>query len=198
MADTQNPALTGWVNPPVRAVLPFRRLQISRSLKRTALRFPFEIKVDHDFERVIRTCAEPTPTRPQTWINEEIIQLFLMLHRAGYAHSVECRTPDGEFAGGLYGVALGAAFCGESMVSRVSEASKVALLHLCARLDRAGFDLLDCQLLNPHTAQFGAHEIRAADYLAQLHQALEKPSDFCLSKDYPVDEKALLVDFLKK
>lgn len=198
MADTENPDLTGWVNPPVRAILPIRDIHISRSLRKAALHFPYVIRADHAFEEVIRACAKETPGRPKTWINEEIIQLFLMLHRAGYAHSIGCWTGSGDFAGGLYGLALGSAFCGESMVSLMPDASKIALIHLCARLDKAGFNLLDCQFINPHTERFGAYEIDKGQYLAQLHQAIEKPGDFSLSGSYPVDENALVMNFLKK
>ncbi len=164
------------LTPPQRAILPLDRVNIPRSLRRLIEKKPFEIKVDTAFDRVIEACAA-TPYRPDTWINAEIIEIFKTFHRAGLAHSVECWQGE-TLAGGLYGLAIGGAFCGESMFSRVSGASKIALVHLCHRLRSGGFTLLDCQILNPHTAQFGAYDIPQADYLRQLGMAIRENGGF--------------------
>jgi len=133
----------------------------------------FEVIADGDFEATMRACAE----RDKTWINAEILKLYCALHETGYAHSVEVRM-DGALVGGLYGVSLGAAFFGESMFHRASDASKVALVHLVARLRLGGFRLLDAQFLTPHLASLGAIEISRADYRQRLERALERTADF--------------------
>lgn len=194
MADPDHHDETGWYNPPMRAVLPIAGLKVSRSLRRVVLKQSFDVRIDTDFERVIRTCAARRMERPETWINEDIIRRFMALHQAGLAHSVECWTPDGNFAGGLYGVALGGAFCGESMVSLRPEASKIALVHLCAVLQAGGFTLLDCQFINDHTARFGAVEIPQAEYLHRLAQALESKAIFDPARNNVTN----LVNFLNK
>lgn len=194
MGDSENPQETGWYNPPARAVLPIGTLHISRSLRRFARRHHFRVSVDRDFPGVIAGCAEPAPHRPDSWINAEIIALFTALHRRGDAHSIEIWQED-QLVGGIYGLAMGAAFCAESMFSRESGASKIALLHLCARLSAGGFSLLDCQILNDHTAGFGAFEISRSDYLARLHDALGKQADFSASG---TPEERLIEDYLKK
>lgn len=194
--DPEDPAQINWYNPPDRAILPIREIRIPRSLRQLIRKKPFEIKVDTAFDRVIEACAAATPGRPTTWLNDEIMILFKILHRAGFAHSVECWQGD-SLVGGLYGLTLGAAFCGESMFSRVSNASKLALIHLCARLDAGGFTLLDCQLLNDYTAQFGAYEIPKENYLIRLNDALKQPGNFAL-RGQETTELALIDDFLKK
>lgn len=194
MGSSTNPQETAWYNPPLRAVLPLDRLHISRKLRRFAARHPFNITVDTAFQAVIEGCAEPTPQRPDSWINDDIKALFLSLHQAGHAHSVEI-WDENQLVGGIYGLALNAAFCAESMFSRVSGASKIALIALCARLAAGGFRLLDCQILNDHTALFGAYEITQADYLARLHRALQIPADFRAAGS---DEDKLMEKYIKE
>lgn len=200
MAGNDDPDEIHWFNPPHRAVLPIGAVKISRSLHRLLKKKPFEIKVDTAFDAVIDACAAATPNRPSTWINDEIRAMFKALHRAGFAHSVECWQGDSpgseSLVGGLYGLTLGSAFCGESMFSTVSGASKIALIHLCARLHRGGFTLLDCQLLNDYTAQFGAYEIAKDAYLDRLSLALTGPGDFALTGQN-CTELSLIDDFLK-
>ena len=137
----------------------------------------FEVRCDTAFAAVIQRCAEAAPGRRETWINGEIARLYTELFEMGRAHSVEC-WKDGELAGGLYGVALGGAFFGESMFSRTTDASKVALVHLVARLKRGGFSLLDTQFVTPHLGQFGVVEVARAGYRAMLARALEQHATF--------------------
>lgn len=196
MADTLDPDAITWFNPPHRAIMPIEGLRLPRKLRALALKMPFEIRINTAFDAVIAACAAPTEQRPSTWINDDIRHIFSTMHRIGFAHSIEC-WQSGMLVGGVYGMALGSAFCGESMFSRVSNASKIALIHLCARLSAAGFTLLDCQLLNDHTARFGAYEIPKAEYLRQLTAALQTPCDFNLSGSNP-PESALLREFIKK
>ena len=147
-------------------------------LRKTVRQDPFRVTVDTAFNRVIEACAEPHPTRPATWINDSILNLYGALHRKGYAHSVECWSEENELVGGLYGVALGGAFFGESMFSRATDASKVALVHLVARLKIGGFELLDAQFHNPHLEQFGLEEITRDEFRARLWRALRVDADF--------------------
>ena len=171
MADHRDAAGVYWVEPKERAILPIESFRPSRSLRKTIAADRFRVTADTAFEAVIRLCAEPTRDRPETWINHAIEQAFVALHRAGHAHSIECW--DGErLVGGLYGLALGRAFFGESMVSRATDASKVALAWLIARLKAGGFTLLDCQFQTDHLASLGAIEISRRDYLALLGGAL--------------------------
>jgi leucyl/phenylalanyl-tRNA--protein transferase len=162
-----------WFSPDPRAIIPLDRFKISRSLRQVLRKGIFEIRINTAFESVIRNCA----SRDDTWISEEIIQSYLNLHRLGYAHSVEAWS-EGLLAGGLYGVALGGAFFGESMYSRKRNASKVALVHLVQRLRERGFELLDTQYITPHLAQFGTIEVSKEDYLARLKHAVEKQVSF--------------------
>ncbi len=150
-----------------RSVLEFEDLHVSRSLGRVIRKGTYEVRVDEDFERVVRACAD----REETWISGEIVRAYVRLHRVGKAHSVEAYH-GGELAGGLYGVALGGAFMGESMFSRMRDASKVCLVHLVERLKERGFVLLDCQIQNDHLARLGAKEIPEAEYLRCLEYAL--------------------------
>lgn len=194
MSSGENPQETAWFNPPMRAILPLDSLHISRKLRRFAARHPFSVTIDTAFQAVIEGCAEPTPQRPDTWINQEIKGIFQTMHNAGYAHSIEIWM-DNQLVGGIYGLALNAAFCAESMFSRVSGASKIALLHLCARLSAGGFQLLDCQILNDHTARFGAYEITQAEYLTHLHRALEIPADFSAAG---ASEDTIMTKYIKE
>ena len=177
MARRRRDASVVWVLPDIRGVLELDRARLPKKLRRLIAREPFEVRVDADFRAVIRACAAPAPRREETWINAAIEEVYCELHRAGRAHSVECYR-DGALVGGLYGVALGGIFCGESMFSRADNASKVAFAHLVARLKLGGFALLDTQFHTTHLAQFGVEEMPNADYQARLAQALAVDADF--------------------
>ncbi len=166
-----------WVAPRQRGVLPLDAFHVPRRLKRTVRQQQFEVRGDGDFDAVIRACAAPGGDRADTWINAEIARVFCQLHRLGLAHSVEAWR-DGRMVGGLYGLALGGAFFGESMFARETDASKVALVHLVAALRRGGFALLDVQFMTDHLLRFGAVEIPAAAYLDRLEAALSLPATF--------------------
>ena len=171
MADSRDATSVYWVEPRRRAILPLDGFHLSRSLRRVVAADRFRVTVDRAFEQVIALCAEAAADRPETWINPVIEQSFVRLHALGHAHSVECW--DGErLVGGLYGLALGRAFFGESMVSRAANASKVAIAALVARLRAGGFTLLDCQFMTAHLATLGAREIDRGDYVALLGAAL--------------------------
>ncbi len=156
-----------------RSVLDLDALRVSKSLARVIRQGKYEVFVDRDFENVIRACAD----RKETWINAEIIHAFLGLHHAGKAHSVEAYHED-RLVGGLYGVTLGGAFMGESMFSRMPDASKVCLFYLVERLKERGFVLLDCQIQNDHLARMGAVEIPEHEYLLRLGYALRMDRSF--------------------
>lgn len=177
MADGRHDPVIYLVDPERRGILPLDRFHVPRSLRRTIRRGGFELAVDRDFRAVIEACAEATPARPTTWLNDELIELYVELARLGHAHSVEVRA-QGRLVGGLYGVALGAAFFGESMFSRVTDASKVALVELVARLRAGGFRLLDTQFVTEHLRRFGAIEIPRAAYLLELKAAIARPARF--------------------
>jgi leucyl/phenylalanyl-tRNA--protein transferase len=166
-----------WVDPERRGILPLDRFHLPRSLKKTIRQGCFAVTSDTAFEATLRLCAEPTADRPDTWINEEIIRLFLELHHLGLAHSVESWL-EGELSGGLYGLSLGSAFFGESMFTRTTDASKVALAYLVAGLKKGGYTLLDTQFVTAHLAQFGAVEIARRDYLRRLADALGRTATF--------------------
>ena len=178
MADSREDMRLFLMDPDLRGVLPLDRFHVPKRLRKTVRQDPFRVTVDTAFNRVIEACAEPHPTRPATWINDPILNLYGALHRQGFAHSVECWTEDGDLAGGLYGVALGGAFFGESMFSRATDASKIALVHLVARLKLGGFELLDAQFHNPHLEQFGLEEISRDEFRAKLWRALRVNADF--------------------
>ena len=175
MARSRDDPRLYWIDPDQRGILPLDRFHVPRSLVKTLKRAPFQVRLDTAFEQVMRGCAEGAPDRPDTWINDEIVRLFVELNRLGMAHSVET-WQDGRLVGGLYGLGLGAAFFGESMFSRVTDASKVALVHLVARLKVSGYHLLDTQFVTEHLARFGAIEIPRQDYLRRLGQALDTPA----------------------
>jgi leucyl/phenylalanyl-tRNA--protein transferase len=156
-----------------RSVLEFEDLHVPRSLGRVIRKGTYEVRVDEDFGGVIRACAD----REETWINAEIVDAYIRLHHAGKAHSVEAYR-EGELVGGLYGVALGAAFMGESMFTRMRDASKVCLVYLVRRLKERGYELLDCQIQNPHLARLGAREIPEGEYLRRLEHALSLDRSF--------------------
>jgi leucyl/phenylalanyl-tRNA--protein transferase len=177
MAESATDPGLFWVEPDLRGVIPLDAFHVSRSLRKELARARFELRVDTAFAEVIAACAAETPTRPKTWINHRIVRLYTGLHRLGHAHSVECWR-DGELAGGLYGVRLGAAFFGESMFARQTDASKVALVHLVARLRAGGFRLLDTQFTTPHLKRFGAVDVPKARYAEMLRQAIAADADF--------------------
>lgn len=180
MADSRDADSIYWVEPRRRAVLPLDGFHLSRSLRKVIAADRFRITADTAFERIIALCAESAEDRPDTWINAAIEQAFVRLHAQGLAHSIECW--DGErLVGGLYGLALGRAFFGESMVSRAANASKVAIAALVARLRAGGFTLLDCQFMTAHLASLGAQEIDRADYVALLGAALSSTGSSALA-----------------
>lgn len=166
MADSKTGEI-GWYSPDPRTIFELEEFHIPHSLKLTLKKKLFEIRINKRFEEVMRACAQ----REETWISEEIIRSYVMLHQAGLAHSVET-WKDGLLVGGLYGVAIRGAFFGESMFSRISDASKVALVHLVIRLKERGYSLLDTQFTTPHLQRFGAREIPRAEYLRRLEIAL--------------------------
>lgn len=178
MADSREDMRLFLMDPDQRGLLPLDGFHIPKRLARTVRKDPFRVTVDTAFNRVIEACAAPHPTRPATWINSPILNLYSALHREGYAHSVECWSTDGDLVGGLYGVALGGAFFGESMFSRVRDASKIALIHLTARLIHGGFTLLDAQFHNPHLEQFGLVEVSRGTFRRKLWHALRDNADF--------------------
>ncbi|RMD49597.1 MAG: leucyl/phenylalanyl-tRNA--protein transferase [Candidatus Thermofonsia bacterium] len=160
-----------WYDPDPRAIIPLENFHIPRSLHRTLKKKLFTVTRDQAFSQVIRGCAAPAPDREHTWISDEIIEAYERLYGLGWAHSVEVWR-NGRLAGGLYGVAVGGLFAGESMFSRETDASKVALVHLVHHLKQQGFTLLDTQFLTPHLQRFGAVEIPASRYKALLRHAL--------------------------
>lgn len=178
MAERADSPDVFWVEPKRRGVLPLDGFHLPRSLAKLLKQQKFRFTVDQAFEAVLAGCAEPVPGRSETWINPLIAEAYLALHRRGQAHSVEAWTADGALAGGLYGVRLGRAFFGESMFTRVRDASKCCLAALVARLRLGGFVLLDTQFLTEHLAGFGAVEIPAREYRAQLAAALVGSGDF--------------------
>ena len=177
MAESAEDPTLFWVDPETRGILPLEKFRVSRGVQRKLRRGLFEVRCDTAFEEVVRACAAKTSERPTTWINEEIIRLYLGLHAMGHAHSVEC-WEGGELAGGLYGVCIGGAFFGESMFSRAADASKIALAHLVARLRRGGYRLLDTQFVTSHLEQFGVTEVGRGEYQAILSSALAADASF--------------------
>jgi leucyl/phenylalanyl-tRNA---protein transferase len=177
MADSADAPEIFWVDPEMRGIIPLKGFHVPQRLRRTVKAEHFEIRCDTAFEAVIRGCAAPAADRPRTWINEEIVRLYVELFRRGAAHSVESWY-EGELVGGLYGVSIGGAFFGESMFSRMTDASKVALVHLVARLIGSGYTLLDTQFVTEHLQRFGAIEIPRADYRRRLAAALSAPIVF--------------------
>ncbi len=170
------PPFIGW-NPMSAGVIPLEGFHISRSLRKRVKQQPYDIRVDTAFHDVIALCAAQSETRKETWINKRIITLYSQLHKMGCAHSVES-WQNGELVGGLYGIRIGGAFFGESMFSRATDASKIALVHLVARLKFGGFTLLDAQFVNSHLLQFGTQPVAKKDYQKLLAPALELDADF--------------------
>jgi leucyl/phenylalanyl-tRNA--protein transferase len=173
MADRDG--IIRWYTADPRGVFPLNKFHVSKTLAQTVRQGKYELRVNHDFEATMRACMHQRADG--TWINDELIAAYVRLHHLGFAHSVECWR-DGELAGGLYGVSLGAAFFGESMFHRQRDASKVALVHLVTRLRERGYDLLDTQASTPHLRQFGCVDLPAGEYLRLLRKALRKRCEF--------------------
>jgi leucyl/phenylalanyl-tRNA--protein transferase len=173
MSEAADDPTLFWVEPELRGVIPLEGFHLPSRLARTVRSDRFQVTADRAFGAVIAACAEARPDRPETWINARIRELFLDLHALGHAHSVECWR-GGRLVGGLYGLSLGGAFFGESMFHRETDASKVALVHLVARLRRGGYRLLDAQFQTDHLAQFGTVEIPRAAYVRLLDAALAR------------------------
>ena len=163
-----------WVQPEIRGIIPLDRFHVSKSLAKRIKQEPFHIRFNTAFEAVMRACAEPVENRPSTWINAKILDLYCQLHAMGHAHSVEAWEGD-QLVGGLYGVSLGAAFFGESMFSRRTDASKICLVHLVERLKSRRFKLLDTQFTTDHLKTFGAIDMPKAQYEMVLAQAMASP-----------------------
>lgn len=180
MAESADDPELFWVDPHRRGILPLDAFHLSHRLRRVLRQGRFEIRCDSAFDAVIRGCAEAAEKRPNTWINDEILRLYGALFTRGSAHSVECCRA-GMLVGGLYGVSIGAVFFGESMFSRETDASKVALVHLVARLRLGGYRLLDIQFLTPHLARFGGIEVSRARYRRLLTSALAYRAAFPLT-----------------
>ena len=177
MAQSAKDERLAWFDPDPRGILPLESFHLSRRLARTTRTTDLKVTADTDFAGVIDGCAGGGWSRPSTWINQSIRALCLELHHIGHAHSIEVRR-GGELVGGLYGVALKGAFFGESMFSTARDASKIALVHLVARLMRGGFTLLDTQFATEHLAQFGAIEIPRKEYRRRLTEALRRDAEF--------------------
>ena len=198
MADSAYTPYVHWVCPEMRGQLSITHMHIPRRLKKSVRQMkiagaPYEIRIDYNFHQIIEACAKSEESRPETWINANILEAFCTLHSLGYAHSVEC-WQEGELVGGLYGLALGGAFFGESMFSRQRDASKVCLVHLVARLKEGGFALLDTQFVNEHLKQFGVYEIPHKQYIPELKKALKiQNTDFLLKE---ISEFELLKKYL--
>ena len=196
MAETRDDSRLFFVDPDHRGILPLDDFHIPRRLARTLRQGKFTIRYNHDFASVLQLCAEAAPDRPNTWINLEIERLYNVLHERGQCHSGEC-WQEGKLVGGLYGVALGGAFFGESMFSRARDASKIALCHLVARLRAGGFVLLDTQFITDHLAQFGTIEVARPVYKQQLQAAISTAATF-FPENYPEDgDWALVSGFLQ-
>ena len=185
MAERHDDEELFWVDPQRRGVLPLDGFHLPKRLYRTIRSGRFEVRYNTAFSDVVRACAEPTPERPETWINEEIVRLYAEVHEMGFAHSIECWR-EGRLVGGLYGVSLVAVFFGESMFTRESDASKVALAHLVARLRLGVFAILDTQFLTEHLAQFGTIEIDRESYRQQLSLGIRRQATFVAD---PPDER---------
>ena len=186
MAESREDPEVFWVDPRWRGIFPLDAFHISRSLARHIRRGGFEVSVNRDFDGTLRGCAD----RPETWINDTIFRLYTALHARGFAHSLEV-WEDGELVGGVYGVTLGAAFFGESMFSRRTNASKIALAYLVDRLRLGGFQLFDTQFITAHLRSLGAVEIPRAEYRRRLAEALARPADF-IRPALPADPQELL------
>ena len=178
MAESADDPQLFWIEPQARGLLPLEHLYIPKRLARTIRQAAFDIRIDYDFPGVIEGCAEPVPGRTSTWINHRIRGLYGDLFNMGACHTIEVWNQDNRLVGGLYGVVLGGAFFGESMFSRERDASKIALVYLCARLIYGGFIMLDTQFITDHLRQFGAIEIDRTEFQEELEKALKEHGDF--------------------
>ncbi len=181
MADSADDPGFSFYKPYMRGLIPIDTLHIPKKLLKTLRKNPYTVTVDKAFRSIIDGCAQTSPDsakRDKTWINKPIRDLFVQLYEEGHAHSVECWTKEGSLAGGLYGLAIGGVFCGESMVSFEKDASKIALVYLCAILKECGFTVLDTQFINPHLLQFGAYEVPQEEYEVTIKEAMKKPVIF--------------------
>ena len=186
MSEAEDDPRVFWVDPERRGVLPLDGFHLSRSLRKTILKAPFDLTLDMAFEDVVRGCA----AREETWINDTIFRGYFGLHRLGYAHSVEVWQGD-DLVGGVYGVALGGAFFGESMFSRATDASKIALATLIAHLRQTGFQLFDTQFTTGHLVRLGAVEVAREDYHHLLDAAMEVGGAEILSRPLPKGEQVI-------
>jgi leucyl/phenylalanyl-tRNA--protein transferase len=177
MAESADDPQLYWIEPQARGVLPLDQVRVPKRLARTIRQSHFEVRIDSDFDAVIDGCAAARDGRLSTWINKRIRGLYRELYDLGYCHTVEVWQDD-RLAGGLYGVALGSAFFGESMFSEVRDASKIALVYLCARLIRGGFTLLDTQFVTDHLRQFGTIEVGKSVFHRKLEHAMQTEGDF--------------------
>ena len=190
MAESADDPQLYWIEPQARGILPLDRIEIPKRLQRTIRQQPYEIRIDTDFEGVIAGCATSRPGRRTTWINHRIRKLYRELHRLGYCHTVEAWS-GGRLVGGLYGVALGGAFFGESMFSEMRDASKIALVHLSARLIHGGFVMLDTQFVTDHLRQFGTIEVERTEFHRQLEHAIRIEGDFFRLEREPAPSRVL-------
>jgi leucyl/phenylalanyl-tRNA--protein transferase len=177
MAESADDPALYWIEPQQRGILPLDGIHVPKRLARTVRSADFSVKIDSDFDLVISGCAQPRPGRRSTWINAQIHRLYRDLFEMGHCHTVEVWS-GGEIAGGLYGVSLGGAFFGESMFSNVRDASKIALVYLCARLVHGGYTLLDTQFVTDHLRQFGTIEIDRREFHRRLDVAMSVEGDF--------------------
>lgn len=190
MADGRDDPDLYLIDPEERGVLPLKGFHVPKRLKRTVRKDPYRVTIDKAFSRVMEGCAETASNRETTWINAAILNLYAGLHREGHAHSVECWQGE-MLVGGLYGVSVEGAFFGESMFSRATDASKIALVHLVGRLIAGGYQLLDAQFYNPHLAQFGLETVSRPAFKRRLAEALKVRGDFN-SLDAPLTGQAAL------
>ena len=194
MADDKQSDSVNFYRPEMRGQLSISDLHIPKKLLKQVKQKPYDIKINTDFASVMDGCAAQYKNRENTWINSIIRELFIELHTRGHAHSVEAWQND-KLIGGLYGLAIGAVFCGESMFSTADNASKIALVHLCARLKAGEFTVLDTQFTNAHLEQFGIYEIPQDDYEALIQTEMNKQADFILGE---MSEARILDNFLVK
>ncbi len=177
MAESRDDPDIFWVEPNERGILPLDRFHLSKSLRKTVRSDKFSVSIDRNFRDVMVACAKAAPDRESTWISHRIEDLYSELHQLGFAHSIECWL-DNKLVGGLYGIALKSAFFGESMFHQETDASKVALAHLVARLKLSDFSLLDIQFQTEHLKQFGTREVPSYEYQDILAAAMQKEADF--------------------
>lgn len=200
MADSADALFFNFYEPRQRGQLSIDSLHVPKRLRKTVRQAPYQVTVDDAFEQVIDDCAAEDLRQEQTWINPAIRDVFIKLHEKGYAHSIECWQGKGrskKLAGGLYGIAIGRVFCGESMVSHATNASKIALVHLCARLWMGGFTVLDTQFTNEHLKQFGVYEIPQKKYVKLIETEMRRRGDFNLKKNPDLNEKDLVEKYLE-